>query len=128
MRIFSDTLTTNDLYEALPAGVLANITTKGGRNRRHSFEVTLYVLEKDELHRRYGNSGGYGSRDDVAATWDEWGLWIEKLFDLDPDALIGHYESYSHFLDQTDHARNVGRMYNKPESLNYRTHTAPWLD
>lgn len=127
MKIYSDTLTTSDLYAALPDGVSAYVTPKGSRKRARAFDVTLYVDEKDELHRRYGNSGGYGRSNDVAATWDEWGVWMERLYDLDPDALIGYYESYDHFIEQTQRHANYVRMAHKPTSLEARTHTAPWL-
>ena len=128
MRIHTDTLTREQLYAALPFDVHAYITPKGSRKRARAFEVTLFVLEKDDLHRRYGNSGGYGSSEDVAATWDEWGVWMARLYEIDPDALIGWYESYHHFLDMTTRHRDCVRMDNKPTSVAYRTHMAPWLE
>lgn len=128
MRIHTDTLTHSELVAALPGGVYAYITAKGSRKRDHAFEVTLYVFEKDALHRRYGNSGGYGRSDDVAATWDEWGVWIAKLYKSDHDALIGPYESYSSFFDSTMKHRDYVQSWNKPTSLAWRTHLAPWLD
>ena len=128
MRLHTDVLTSKDLYAALPPGVLAYVTQKGSRKRARAFEVTLYVLDKDELHRRYGNSGGYGASDDVAATWDEWGVWMQRLYEIDPQALIGWYASYSNFINETNRQRNYVRMAHKPEHVEYKTHTAPWLE
>ncbi len=110
------------------AGVLFYVTSKGSRKRDRAFEVTLYVLAKDALHRRYGNSGSYGSKDDVAATWDEWGNWMVALYDIDPDAIIGHYETEADFYDQTRRHRDYVRMAHKEGSIPRRTQTAPWLD
>lgn len=128
MRLHSDILTERDLLASLPANVHAYVTSHGSRKRARAFEVTLYVTQKDELHRRYGNSGGYGSAEDVAATWDEWGTWMQNLYYIDPDALIGWYSSYHHFLEMTMRDRAYHRQFHKPTSLAYRTHTAPWLD
>lgn len=29
----------------------------------------------------------------MAATYDEWGYWLDRLFELDPGAILGQYES-----------------------------------
>ena len=128
MRLHTDVLTEADLREALPSEVCAYITPHGSRKRRRAFEVTLYVTAKDELHTRYGNSGGYGASSDVAATWDEWGIWIARLFERDYRALIGWYESWGHFLDATERHRDYVRRTTKPHHIAWRTHLAPWLD
>jgi hypothetical protein len=127
MKIHSDILTMDDLYRELPAGVSAYITPKGSRKRAHGFEVTLYVTERDALHSRLGNSGGYGASSDLAATWDEWGVWMDRLYAIDRNALIGWYPSYEGFLRETRRTRDYVRMWNKPHHVQYRTKTAPWL-
>lgn len=127
MKIHSDVITREDLFRVLPTGVHAYVTNHGSRKRARAFDVTLYVFEKDELHRRFGNSGGYGSADDVAATWDEWGIWMERLYAIDHDALIGHYKSHADFIEQTTRYRDGVRRFKKSHTLVYRTHTAPWL-
>lgn len=128
MRIHTDTLTARDLYASLPEGVYLNVTEHGSRQRARAFEVTLYLYEKDDLHRRFGNSGGYGASDLVAATWDEWGIWLEALYELDPVLFCNYYPSYLDFVSSTRRHRDYVRSFNKPESLAYRTHTAPWLN
>lgn len=127
MRLHTDTLTMSDLYAALPSGVSAHITPKGSRKRARAFEVTLYVHEKDALHRHFGNSGGYGASDEVAATWDEWGIWMARLYDIDRDALVGRYRDFSHFQEVTSKERARIRAQYQPHNLMYRTRTAPWL-
>jgi hypothetical protein len=128
MRLHTDNLSAADLRECLPDGVLAHISAHGSRKRDHAFEVTLYVLDKDDLHRRYGNSGGYGASDEVAATWDEWGIWMARLYEREPSALIGWYESPEHFRSVTLRERLRHEAQYKPTSVAYRTHRAPWLD
>lgn len=68
-----------------------------------------------------------GNRDEKAATWDEWGVVIAKLFAVDPDAQIGHYSDEIDFLRQTrdEHVRVTA--WHDPESYYARTHRAPWL-
>lgn len=127
MRIHTS-LTQQEVYSSLPDGVHANIMRHNSRKRDHAYEVTLYVHTKDDLHRRFGNSGGYGAATDVAATWDEWGIWMANIYEKDPDAIIGWYESHSHFLDTTRHERDRVRQWNKPTSLQVRMKTAPWLE
>jgi hypothetical protein len=127
MKIHTDKLTLADLQEALPDGVYAHITPKGSRSRLHAFDVTLYVLGRDELHTRLGNSGGYGASGELAATWDEWGIWMDRLYDRDPSVVIGWYRDYAHFMEMTTRTRNYVRMDAKPHHVKYKTHTAPWL-
>lgn len=127
MRLHTS-LSQAQVVSCLPFDVFAHITPKGSRKRERAFEVTLYVLEKDELHRRFGNSGGYGASDEVAATWDEWGVWMAALYALDPNAIVGWYESYEHFLSVTRRERERHEAQYKPTSIAYRTHRAPWLD
>ena len=126
MRIHTR-LTATDLTAALPFDVFAHITPKGSRKRERAFEVTLYVLEKDELHRRFGNSDGYGASNEVAATWDEWGVWMAALYALDPHAVIGWYETQEDFLRITRRERQRHESQYKSTSIAYRTHRAPWL-
>jgi len=113
---------------AQSAGVLFYVTPKGSRKRERAFDVTLYVLGKDELHRRFGNSGGYGRSDDVAATWDEWGKFFVALYEVDPEWTCDVYPTEADFYDRTRRHREYVRSFRKPESLEYRTHLAPWLD
>jgi hypothetical protein len=68
-----------------------------------------------------------GGEYEKAATWDEWGVVIAILYDIDPDAQIGHYTSRADFIARTaDEATRI-RLYHDADSYYGRTHTAPWL-
>ena len=54
-------------------------------------------------------------RDEFAATWTEWGIVIDKLYAIDPEAQIGWYSSRADFLAKTS-------------QYNHRGLPAPWLD
>ena len=41
-------------------------------------------------------------RSEFAATWTEWGIFIAALFEIDPDATIGHYKGQAEFMRLTD--------------------------
>ncbi len=43
-------------------------------------------------------------RDEKAATWTEWGIVIDALFSVDPDAEIGQYKGREDFRRQTAEA------------------------
>ena len=58
-----------------------------------------------------------------AATWDEWGIFIAALFKFDPEAKIGWYKSYDHFIEFTTEERDRCAQY-RPDL----GRTAPWLD
>jgi len=70
------------------------------------------------------NQGGYYEK---AATWDEWGVVIDRLYAVDPDAQIGHYTSQADFVERTqaEHDRIV--QWHDPEGYQARSHRAPWL-
>lgn len=100
MRIHSDTLTQGDLNAARAAAGLGTdvfidgLIRHGSRSRSHAFEVHLGAFAGRDYNgkaRRASNSGRFGAADTKAATYDEWGLWIEQVFALDPDAIVGPY-------------------------------------
>jgi hypothetical protein len=109
MRIHSDHLVRRDLAEALSESglgaegvVLWDVSAHRSRSRHHAFEVALRAPEgRDRFgtKRRNPATGTYGSPQNAlkAATYDEWGLWIAVLFERDPDAVIGPYNSRRHF-------------------------------
>jgi hypothetical protein len=68
---------------------------------RTGFDVILQAWP-DGLHGRRSNTGyAGGSRDSLAATYDEWGHFIAALYELDPDAQIGQYADRQHFNEIT---------------------------
>ena len=89
MKIHSNTLTTKDIWAAtIATGMLGvhvddDIVIKGSKSRTRSFNVKLT---------------GNGEK---AATWDEWGIFINALFLADPEAIVGQYKSYADFKAYT---------------------------
>lgn len=52
--------------------------------------------------RRYSRNTDRASRDlPRSATWHEWGALIERLFAVDPSAIIGRYDGLDDFEDRT---------------------------
>lgn len=81
MRIHSNTLTPSDVYEAVRdlRGVMADVSEHGSRTRQGALEVRLTGTSP------YRTMNGQ----DQAATWDEWGVVMARLFEIDPEAVMG---------------------------------------
>lgn len=96
MKIHSDILSPAQIHRATTAagmrGVDAEVTSHGSRSRRASFNVSLTGTSN-----RWTNSGQSGAGAEHAATWDEWGMFIQALYEIDPQALIGQYGTYETF-------------------------------
>jgi len=69
----------------------------------------------------YAAQHGYGEK---AATWDEWGEVIAKLYAVDPGARIGHYSDRADFIRQT--RSFVESDYNRSQRGRKRR-LGPWL-
>lgn len=85
----------------------------------------FYLSGSSKYAAAHQSQGGYER--EKAATWDEWGLVIEALYAVDPNAEIGHYTSRSDFIARTADEASRIRLYHDPESYYGRTHKAPWL-
>lgn len=86
MRIHSNYLKLSDVYAAtadLP-GVYATVSEHGSRSHARAFEVQL-------TGNGYARNTGTGGADsyETGATWDEWGVFLARLFNLDANALCG---------------------------------------
>lgn len=103
MRIYSDgdILKDGGMTAALPAGIgFETFKPMLGtpRVRRFAWDVRL----TREGSRRAFNTGKHGaSRDRGAASWDDYGVWIARLYDRDPLARIGPYSSRENFHAKT---------------------------
>lgn len=101
MKLHSNVITLQDINAATSGmpNVYAEVATKGSRSHSAAFEISL------EGNGYRGNSGQYGARDmsqPLSATWDEWGVFIGRLFVIDPDAVWGSvknpvYRNAQHF-------------------------------
>lgn len=87
MRIHSNVLQFTDIRRAHDglAGVYATVSQHGSRSHARSFEVSL------EGNGYARNTGRYGADQsgDSAATWDEWGVFLGRLYVLDPEMIVG---------------------------------------
>lgn len=99
MKIHTDKLTEADLYASRPSGVAVEWSPCGSRKRACGFHVTLTYYGPEK--RRPKNSGHAGAYGDRAATWDEWGIWIARLYEIDPGAVIGCYADRDDFYATT---------------------------
>ena len=93
MRIHSNTLTYSDLAGATK-GMYVSFTTcdqRGSRKRARAFEVKLSGSSSFRQH------GG----DEQAATWDEWGIFLGRLFALDPEMTTSAYATAEDFHYET---------------------------
>jgi hypothetical protein len=81
MRIHcSNDVTTSTIYAAARhARVDVTITEHGSRSRDHAFNVKL-----EGESRRRPNGGASGAGSGYAATWDQWGVFLAFIFDVDP--------------------------------------------
>jgi hypothetical protein len=91
MRIHSDHLDELEIRKAARlAGVsFTRFSLHGSRSRAAGFDV---ILTGSSPRRQ--NQG-----EDYAATWDEWGVFLNALFAIDEHAIAGRggYESAEHF-------------------------------
>lgn len=95
------------------------------RGYRNGFEFFLSGSSPYAVNRPIYRYDGSKPK---AATWDEWGIVIDALYSLDPDARIGHYTDRSDFIEQTSAERERIAQWQDPASYQARTHKAPWLD
>lgn len=119
MKLHSDTLTADDIDNAAyraslavqldgtrpvaPIGV-ARCDQRGSRKRARSFDV---ILTGDATHRN--NAGPNGGHDSRAASWDQWGLFLADLFNIDPSLTVpGVYVDAEHFHWATGNRYGVG--------------------
>lgn len=152
MFLHTDTLTMSDFYDAKRAAhvdFLNGCEEKGSRTRKVRFKFRLGGYTS----HRYANSGRWGAQtwDGNAATWDEWGIFLNVLFQRDPEAHGGptSYLGLEGFRHQTggrfdtlahanqhpnhnwswDHPTNVShcacgasKRYDQPEGLRLVKH------
>lgn len=101
MRVYGDTLTASDLRAAVPDGcVLELVTIDAPRTRARGWNVKL----RRPGSSRFTNSGRYGAGELGAASWDDYGVWIARLYAIDEGARIAHYDGRADFERQTDGA------------------------
>lgn len=120
MRIHSDTLGYLDLRIAAER---ANVhmfegEEHGSRKRARAFEVSLsgsskYAAQRDTSYK--------------AATWDEWGIFLDTLYQDDPQMIAGQYKSRHDFIAQTQDAVERNENYERLVGRKRPGITGPWL-
>lgn len=112
MRLHTDTLTIEDVCKAATVARAwfdmdddpsywgpTRPTEHRSRKRARAFEVKLRGESA-----RYPNGGRNGS-DDHTATWDQWGVFLAALFELDPRMTCWAYDGAASF-----HAKTADRF------------------
>jgi len=126
MIVRSRTITLDDVYRAVrqaPAVTFQNTFAREGwfvpvreftaRDGRSGFE---FFLSGSSPYRAQHD------REEFAATWTEWGVVIDVLFEVDPSAHVGFYKGRDEFVRFT--RREVERGFRKPAEAPW---LAPWL-
>jgi hypothetical protein len=88
MRLHTNTLAHHHLYAAalsLP-GVNVTFSEHGSRSHARAFDVSLTGTSN---HRPNSGTRGAEWNGDYAATWDEWGMFLGYLFDVDSEMVAG---------------------------------------
>ncbi len=105
MRILSDVLTRESFRDILNSTGLAregvyvwDLTE--GRSRKRARGFTLYLAATYREGRRLSNSGPNQVRHTVP-TYDEWGVFLAALFDVDPNAHTSYYDGREDFHRKT---------------------------
>jgi len=99
MKIWSDTLNQSDLAKAARLAnvdIISDISpfnVHKARKRAYRFEI---VLSGDSPFRN-GHDSSY-----PAATWDQWGIFLNALFEIDPDISTQYYANREAFNAITD--------------------------
>lgn len=68
------------------SGVRVDVMAHGSRSHTRSLEVKLTGTSG---RRPNPGTGGRYPTDDHAATWDEWGMFLTRLYDADPAMVCG---------------------------------------
>jgi hypothetical protein len=117
VKLYSDVITRQDIFAHLPEDVSANVHAVNARKTKYGYVIHLEYLGENTgkgSGRRRVNSGEHGAGYHYAATWDEHGIWMAALYELDPDMEISYYNNRADFMEQT------GRYQPKGSK-------APWL-
>lgn len=115
MRLHTNVISFADLYraESVSEVRMETFTKHGSTVRSHAFEIHLVGTDRHHSSRR-PNSGRYGSNGNevYAATWDQWGVFLRHLFEIDPQMIAGSpsrptYANLSDFNLKTDYRFKV---------------------
>jgi hypothetical protein len=106
MRIYSDTLTIDDLYN-LRAGIPLTIDAGYQVLQKPRIRAHGWRLSTSGGRNRWKNTGTHGASSVPAASWDDHGRWFARIMWADPEAVIvagRRYNGRASFHLQTDNA------------------------
>lgn len=108
MRIHVNALIRSEIEGFVPAGLSATITEHRSQSHRTAFEVSMAAPEGfDNDGNKRTQAPYHGGTDEFprAATWVEWGDFIVKIFEKDPEAMVHRIYKDSHeFVNRTQRA------------------------
>lgn len=126
MRLHTDTITLTDVYKAVAdlPGVYVFVSEHGSRSKARAFEIKLEGTSNNRTNP--GTRGAYDP-ESYAATWDEWGVVIARLFMIDADAFWGVPKNPTYENAWNFHTITAGRFESgdMPEDTHKR-HTWQW--
>ena len=93
MKIWSDTLTQWQLWDAADKAHAKLTDSDQGKARKRS-TVWNVALSGDSPYMQGTASREPGTK---AATWDQWGIFLNALFELDPEMTTQYYASATDF-------------------------------
>jgi hypothetical protein len=79
------------------------------RSGGDAVEVQLEAYTRDR-GRRYGNGGSYGRGEEYAATYDEWGWFLQRLYSINERMVCGS-QKHPAYADRDDYERKTGATY-----------------
>ena len=102
VKVHTNTLLPADLINAAPDPTVEVIVVaqQGSRSHARAYDVTLRGV--GARHSRRPNSGHQGAAPGKAATYDDWGWWLARLYDIDPSVKAGGYHGREDFHAQTE--------------------------
>ena len=101
--------------------VSARYSEYSSRTHARAVEVTLFGDSS-----RGPNSGFYGmDNGDKAATWDQWGMFLSALFEVDPAARVGGAKNPIYIDRDHFHWSTGGRYLGTPDDDGVRRVHAP---
>jgi hypothetical protein len=123
MKIYSDTLTDQDVRQAFQTARQANNADiwigamREFRPRHHVRGIEIFAYSQNGKRASGHAPIGSYSRDNVlrAASWTDYGYVIAYLYNSDPSARIGSYDS------KTDFVQKVHSWLPKGQSLAFLT-------
>lgn len=126
MKVHSDTITRQDILRSAMgmSGICLEIEREFEPRKRNPQTGEPFARGFHVYLTSYRLTGSVSAHNPEmrSATWDEWGIFIDRLFAVDEDATIAHYKGRDDFMRQTREDAERRRKH-RGEKIE-----APWLD